>query len=106
MKTAFNLDTEQKESLLATLAKQGLMTQKIASVDSSGIYAVTEGWQVTYLRDAKQVLETLDSEGFEAAAQNPDIGTIFVPKAAAMTREIAERILIRSGQPKTVFWEV
>ncbi|MDE3016385.1 MAG: hypothetical protein KGI29_05630 [Pseudomonadota bacterium] len=106
MKTAIKLDTQQKESLLATLAKQGLMKQKIADVSGSGIYAVTVGWQITYLKDSNHVAEAQDSEGFESAAQDANIGAIFVPRAAAMTREIAERILTRNGQPKTVFLEV
>ena len=106
MNTVFKLDNQAKENLLARLAKEGLMKRKLVSVDSSGIYAVSEGWQLSYLKGAREVTETLDSEAFEAAAQNPDISAIVVPKAAAMTREIAERILDRSGQLKTVFWEV
>lgn len=105
MNTAFKIDNKLKENLLTRLAKDGLMKNKLASMDGSNVYLVNESWQLNYLKDTAAIVETLDSDSFEAAARNSDIATIFVPKSAAMTQEIAERILTRSGQTKTVFWE-
>ena len=105
MNTSAKISLETKESLLTRLARDGLMKNVIASVAGSTLYAVSEGWQLRYLKDAQEITETLDSEAFEAAVQNPDVGAIFVPKSAAITREIAERISTRNGQPKTIFWE-
>ncbi len=100
-----NMTAAQSDAMLFTLACQSSMQQKLAAVKESVIYAVTGEWQKKFFADAQNVSRPLSALAFEAAVQDAQQGTIYVPAHAGLTLEIARRILQRNPQMKTVFWE-
>jgi hypothetical protein len=100
------MKTELRDRLLMQIAKNNLMTNVLGTVYGSTIYAAEGVWEIAYLRDSGALVEIEDAESFAAAVSNPDVSTVYVPGSAALTREIAERILRHTGHPKTIFWEV
>jgi len=100
------LSLEDKDRLLTRIACADLMEHILDSFGGSTIYAVTRGWQITHLISRQEMVEAASALTFEHAVHDAAIGTIFVPQSATITREIAGRILLESGQVKTIFWEV
>ena len=103
--TSQKIDPAQSE-LLSRMARTTLQDGFLDSINGSDIYQVTEGWQRETLLSEKEVAVVRSSEEMEKAMQTPDIYTILVIKTAAITQEIAERILNRSPLSKTIFWEI
>jgi hypothetical protein len=91
--------------MLFTLACQSSSKIPLARAKESIIYAVTGDWQQRFFRDAENVVKPLSALEFEAAVQDSTVETIFVPEEAALTLEIAQRILQRNPQIMTIYWE-
>lgn len=91
--------------VLPLLAKQDVLTHKLASIEGSNIYQLQYGWSRSVLLDQQQYTKTMNTGEFEAAVQNPDVETILVPANANLTFEIAQRVLKRNSLSKTILWE-
>lgn len=96
--------SEQSAEMLFTIACQSSSKIKLAAAKDSVIYAVTGDWQQRFFIDAENVIKPRSALEFEAAVQDPTAETIFVPEDAALTLEIAHRILQRNPLTKTIYW--
>jgi hypothetical protein len=97
--------TPEQEELLKRLTRASVTANLLAQVGGSMVYQVTAGWPREELLRDPDVQVIADAESFEEAARAPHIYSLFVPKDARLTQEIAERILQRNPLAKTVFWE-
>ena len=91
--------------LLRRLSRQTLAPTFLGTVNGSDIYQVREGWQKEILASDTSVKIALNSTDFENAVVSANINSIFVPHSAALTQEIAERILLRNPLSQTIYWE-
>ena len=91
--------------LLRRLSRQTLDTAYLGAVNGSDIYQVQEGWQREILINDPAVTTVMSATEFEEAVRAPEISSIFVPHNAAVTQEVAERILNRNALLKTIYWE-
>jgi hypothetical protein len=98
-------DKAQPE-LLRRLARKTLQPAYVGSVNGSDIYQISEGWQREVLLGDSDVVVVRSASEFETAVESPHTHTLFVPSRAALTQEIAERILERNPLSKTIFWEI
>ena len=89
MSSTVNLDKANKETLvealLPRLARQTVMPAKLASINGSEIYQISECWQREILLGEDNIAVTESTAEFENAVQNPDKQTIFVTKTAAIS---------------------
>lgn len=100
------MKTTIQKDLLESIARQDLMLNPVGCVNDSSIYQVSAGWQREKLLGDADVIIVQDALEFEGVLKNPNQHTLFIPKDALLTQEIAERILERNVLSKTVFWEV
>lgn len=97
---------EALEKVASYVARQQVMEgSKLASVGGSNIYLTKAGWECEQIKADPNVTKVISVLQLEAAVQDPNIATIFVPTASALTLDMAERVLARNGLDKTLFWE-
>lgn len=96
---------KQIPELLRQLSRQTLDGAYLGTVNGSDIYQVQTGWQREVLAVDAAVTSVSTVAEFEDAVISEKVASIFVPKAAALTQAIAERILLRHPLSKTIYWE-
>lgn len=105
-KTTAVISTEQAELIASRLARQQVIAAgKTLEVGGSEVYKVQAGWECAQIRQDPNVVEVTTVAELEAAVQDPEQATIFVPNDAAVTLEILERVLKRNSLEKTIFWQ-
>jgi hypothetical protein len=88
---------------LAWLAQKAVYLE---TVNGSEIYQVKDGWPRAVLEETGTIMVVDNAQTFEQAVQDPTMPGIYVARHAAMTEEMATRILTRNSLPKTIFWEI
>jgi hypothetical protein len=104
--TSSSLPEKISSELLRRLARKTLQPAYVGSVGGSDIYQISQSWQREVLLGDSDVTITHNTTEFENAVQSANFQAIFVPYDAALTQEVAERILLRNPLSKTIFWEI
>ncbi len=100
-----NTKKQDIPELLRRLSRQTLADFYLGNINGSDIYQVQAGWQQEILSHDSDVVVVNTGTEFETAVASSECRSIYVPKKAVITQEIAERILQRNPLSKTVFWE-
>lgn len=99
-------DTEARE-LLETIAFQQLAAAGEAGSSHASRLAhlKTGGWQADVIRKSSHTVTATTAEEFLRAMGNPAAVVVFLPREAAVSAEIIERICAGSALSKVIVWE-
>src|SRR4051812_7630316 len=81
-----------------------LQGRKIGIIEGSTVFSVPGGWPAAMLRAERGVITAETPSAFDAAVQDPETHTIFIPRDT-FGWNLMERILRRNSLSKTIFWE-
>jgi hypothetical protein len=93
-------------AMLRQIAGKKLTVQSPLVSGASHFYEVAGGWETDIFKGSRNVKLVMNVRDLEDAFLDTGVRTIFIPRQASVTRNVALRVCRRHGQGKSVFFEV
>lgn len=103
--TAAEDEKSGAEALLPHVARQRAARTFPTRAGFSFFYELGGGWETRILQDDPEVCKARTARDLEDAFTDGRVKIIFIPKTAAVTKNVALRVCRRHGAGKTVFYE-
>lgn len=93
---------DKAKDLLPHLARKKALFHPVGD----NVYKVDDDWSADLIKQERDVHVVTTVSELEAVFEDPEVVSVFIPRQSAVTTEVMNSVIKRSGLNKTVFVEV